>query len=98
MQRRKNIGKLVPILGTAGLLAMATPPSAATNDDGLNQLAQNECTPINHGCGKRPAILGPLTSIDATRLVRIVNAAGPQVQLPARFRPESRGGGRPPQP
>jgi hypothetical protein len=69
MQRRKNIGRLVPILGTAGLLAMATPPSAATNDDGLTQLAQNECTPINHYCGKGPAILGPLTSIDATSFV-----------------------------
>ena len=54
MQRRKDIGRLVPILGTAGLLAMATPSSAATHDDGLTQLAQNECTPINDYCGKGP--------------------------------------------
>lgn len=74
MQRPKNIGRLAPILGTAGLLAMAVPASAATNaTDPLHQraangatndiaIAANDCVPgpVNYWCGKGPA-WGPIS-------------------------------------
>ncbi len=69
MQQRKKIGRLAPILGTAGLLAMAVPASAATDaTDPLHQraangatddiaIAANDCLPgpNNYWCGKGPA-------------------------------------------